>query len=96
MPMPEGNMNTAPATMPVPPATQPAAAVPTPKGMTHVLMKDEPYFTSDPGASATPAGTLKQGAKVLVLIPGTQYSKVITDTGIDAYTVTDGLQPLGK
>ena len=97
MPMPEANMKSSgPATMSVPPATQPSAAAPAMKGMTHVLAKDEPYFTSEPGAAATPSGTLKQGAKVLVLIPGTEYSKVVTDTGIDAYTVTDGLQPLGK
>ena len=93
MPAPEANMKSGgPATMPVPTA----AAAPAAKDMTHVLTKDEPYFGSDPGASSTPAGSLKEGTKVLVLVPGAQYSQVITDTGLNVYTVTDGLKPIGK
>jgi len=75
---------------------QPVTIAPPAKDMTHVLEKDEPYFTSEPGPSATPAGTLKAGSKVLVIIPGAPYSQVMTDTGVSAYTVTDGLKPLGK
>jgi hypothetical protein len=33
---------------------------------------------------------------VLVLIPGATYSQVVSDTGVQAYTETDGLKPLGK
>ena len=93
MPAPETNMKAAgPATMPVPSAAAPAA-----KDMTHVLTKDEPYFTAEPSsATATPAGTLKAGSKVLVIIPGAPYSQVVTDAGVSAYTMTDGLKPLGK
>lgn len=92
MPAPEANMkSTGPATMPVPSAMMPAE-----KDMTHVLAKDEPYFTSEPTAASLPAGTLKQGSKVLLLVPGAEYSKVLTDKGVNAYTATDGLQPLGK
>jgi hypothetical protein len=93
-----------PATMPA--ATMPAMVMPTPtvamvkppadKDLTHVLTKDEPYFSDMPSAGATPAGTLKEGSKVLVLIPGTDYSQVTTDKGVSAYTATDGLKPLGK
>ena len=84
-------------TMPASPATQPTAAMPAAKDMTHVLTKDEPYYTVDPAAgSATPAGTLKAGSKVLVIIPGAPYSQVVTDMGVSAYTMTEGLKPLGK
>ena len=78
-----------------PPTTMPAAA-PAAKDMTHVLEKEQPYFTSEPGPSATPAGMLAMGSKVLVIIPGAPYSQVMTDKGISAYTATDGLKPLGK
>jgi len=93
MPAPEANMKSGgPATMPVPSA----AAAPAAKDMTHVLTKDEPYFTNDPGVSSTPAGSLKEGTKVLMVVPGAQYSQVITDTGLHVYTITDGLKPIGK
>jgi len=98
MPVPETNMKSpGPATMPVAPANPPpVAAAPAAKDMTHVLAKDEPYFTTEPTASASPAGMLKEGAKVLVIVPGAQYSQVVTDKGISAYTPTDGLKPIGK
>ena len=102
MPAPMANMTTGgPTTMPVAPATPPVVpTTPTPaapaKVMTHELTKDQPYFTDMPTASSTPAGTLKAGAKVLLLIPGADYSQVETDMGITYYTPTDGLKPLGK
>lgn len=79
-------------TGPAPTMVTPPAA----KDLTHVLTMDEPYFASEPADGAVPSGTLKSGAKVLVLIPGAKYTQVVTDTGISAYTVTDGLKPLGK
>jgi hypothetical protein len=87
------------ATMPAAPALAPvvtALKAPAEKDLTHVLTKDEPYFADMPAAGATPAGTLKEGSKVLVLIPGADYSQVTTDKGVSAYTATDGLKPLGK
>jgi hypothetical protein len=98
MPMPETNMRSpGPTTMSVAPAApQPMAAAPAAKDMTHSVEKDQPYFTTEPTASATPAGTLMAGAKVLVIIPGAPYSQVLTEKGINAYTATDGLKPLGK
>jgi hypothetical protein len=96
MPMPETNMKTpGPTTMAVPEVTPPPGA-PAAKDLTHSITKDQPYYSSMPAAGATPAGTLKAGSKVLVLIPGADYSQVITDMGVTAYTSTDGLKPLGK
>lgn len=89
----------APAPTPTPPAKGPAAAMVTPpaaKDLTHVLTKDEPYYASEPTPGMPMSGTLKAGSKVLLLIPGTTYSQVISDTGISAYMETDGLKPLGK
>jgi len=86
-----------PTTMSVPAAVpQPAAAAPAAKDMTHTLAKAQPYFTSEPTASTPAAGELKEGAKVLVIIPGATYSQVVTEKGISAYTPTDGLKPIGK
>ena len=82
-----------------PPMAAPAAPTVTPpaaKDLTHVLTKDEPFFASEPAAGAPPAGTLKAGSKVLMVIPGAMYSQVITDTGMSAYTLTDGLKPWGS
>ena len=102
MPTPMGNMSMpGPTTMPVPSANQttvvlPSAPAPAEKDLTHVLTKDEPFFINEPAAAATPAATLKEGSKVLVVIPGAQYSQVITDKGLTGYTMTEGLKPLGK
>jgi hypothetical protein len=98
MPAPETNMKMpGSTTMPVAAANPPpVAAAPAAKDMTHVLEKDQPYFTTEPGPSATPAGTLAMGSKVLVMAPGAPYSQVVTDKGLSAYTATDGLKPLGK
>ncbi|HWE00931.1 MAG TPA: hypothetical protein VG326_00875 [Tepidisphaeraceae bacterium] len=98
---PTNGMPAGPTTMAVPPANQtevalPAAKPPAAKDLTHVLTKDEPYYLNEPGANPTAVGTLKAGSKVLVLIPGSPYSQVLTDTGISAYIMTDGLKPLGK
>jgi hypothetical protein len=100
MPMPETNMKTpGPTTMAVPSAAaaaQPPAAAPAAKDMTHSITKDQPYFTAMPGAGVAPAGMLKAGSKVLVIVPDASFSQVVTDMGISAYTSTDGLKPLGK
>jgi len=100
MPMPDTNMKSpGPTTMAVPSAAaaaQPTAAAPAAKDMTHSITKDQPYFTAMPGPGVAPAGTLKAGSKVLVIVPQVPYSQAITDTGISVYTATDGLQPLGK
>ena len=89
------------AVTPTPAAVGPAARVvkaPGPKDLTHVLTMDQPYFAGEPAPGAPPSGTLKSGSKVLVVIPGPLggYSQVISDTGIEAFTMTDGLKPLGK
>lgn len=69
---------------------------PDPASMTHLLTKDEPYYESMPGADAKSPGMLSKGSKVLVLVPGSTYSKVLTDQGTEVYTVTDGLDPISK
>lgn len=80
-----------------PPATTaPAAVAVKATDLTHTLSKDEPFFTSMPGPGDKPAGMLKAGSKALLLVPMTQYSKVMTDTGATVYTATEGLEPIGK
>lgn len=103
MSVPETNMQSAgPTTMPVPSANQtevalPSTTPPAAKDLTHVLTKDEPLFINEPDSSSSkPVTTLKEGTKMLVVIPGATYSQVITDRGITGYTMTDGLKPLGK
>lgn len=77
------------------PATPPVVAL-ADKDTTHVLTQDEPYYDGSPGASTTPSGTLKSGSKVLLMVPGSPYSEVETQTGKTVYTVTAGLKPVGK
>lgn len=102
MPAPVANMGAGgPTTLPVAPAlptvvpATPAVVAPA-KVMTHELTKDQPYFPEMPAAGAAPAGTLRAGAKVLLLVPMADYSQVETDMGISYWTPTDGLKPLGK
>jgi hypothetical protein len=77
--------------MPTPPATleKPAAS-----SMTHMLTKDEPYYSSMPGTDAKSLGMVKSGTKCLVMIPGDTYSKVLTEDGATVYIGTDGLEPI--
>jgi hypothetical protein len=87
------------APMTMTPAAEPSLTMgkpPAAKDLTHELTKDQPLFASEPAAGAKPDGMAKAGSKVLVLIPGADYSQVVTDTGISAYTATDGLKPVGK
>jgi hypothetical protein len=90
-PMTPTAMTPAQPEVPMPATTPPAA-----KDLTHVLAVDQPFYLSEPGAAPKPAGTLMAGSKVLVLIPGAMYSQVLTDKGISAFTLTAGLNPLGK
>lgn len=64
--------------------------------MTHSFTKDTPYFASKPVSGAAPAGTFKSGTKVIVLIPGAPYAKVLSADGVTAYASIDNLEPLGK
>jgi hypothetical protein len=85
----QGKLPEAPTAMAKPEAAKPDAA-----SMTHMLTKDEPYFDGPPGADPKSAGTLKSGTKVLLMVPGATYSKVLTSDGETVYTVTDGLDPI--
>ena len=90
-----------PATMPaMTPATAPAVAVmPTPPKITatHVLTKDEPYFSAVPAAaSAAPDGTLKSGTKVLMFSWTGLYAKVTAEDGTTGYVAIEGLDPISK
>lgn len=76
------------------PTTAPMADMPADKDMTHVLTAPEPYYVDAPNASSVPAGTLPAGTKVLMVVPGTPYCKVISDQGKSCYTLTSGLKPL--
>jgi hypothetical protein len=76
--------------MPMPaPAPKPAVA-----SLTHVMTKDEPYFESQPAADAKSLGTLSKGTKLLLLVPGVPYSKVLTEDGATVYVMTDGVDPI--
>ena len=97
----------APSTPMASPATKPAATVTTStpaaaattvpdKDMTHVLTKDEAYYTTSPAQARKPDGTLKAGTKVVLLMPRGSYSQVMTADGKRVYTSTAGLKPVGS
>jgi hypothetical protein len=58
---------------------------------THVLSKDQPYFKTMPAEGAKPAGMLKAGTKMLLLIPGSM-AQVETTSGQTVYTPIDGVE----
>jgi hypothetical protein len=79
--------------------TQPppvASTLPPLKDMTHSFTKDTPYFASKPAKGAAPDGTFKAGTKVIVLIPGAPYCKVLSQDGVTAYASIDDLEPLSN
>ena len=86
------------------PATQPAMATTTAapamtvpeKDMTHVLTKDEAYYSTSPAQARNPDGTLKAGTKVLLLMPRGSYAQVMTADGKRVYTGMASLKPLGS
>src|SRR5687768_14403449 len=93
------------ATTMTPPArtTKPAATTSTPavaapaladKDMTHVLAKDESYYAGMSAAGKAPAGKLKAGTKVIVVMPRGSYSQVMTADGKSVYTSTAALKPV--
>ena len=81
-------------------AASAAPAVATPaladKDMTHVLAKDEAYFSSAPMSGRKPDGTLKAGTRVVVMMPRGSYSQVMTADGKRVYTTTAALKPVGS
>ena len=85
---------------PVTTASKSTPAIATPaladKDMTHVLAKDEAYFSTMPVAGRSPDGTLKAGTKVVVMMPRGAYSQVITADGRRVYTTTAALKPVGS
>lgn len=85
-----------PTTMPAMATTKPVVAAPAvPDKMTHKVAVEQPYFTKMPMAGAKPAGTLKAGTKVMMVIPGAN-SQVETADGMLVYTPRDGLELLVK
>lgn len=62
--------------------------------LTHMMTKDEPFYDSQPAADAKSLGTLSKGTKLLLLVPGMPYSKVLTEDGATLYVMTDGLDPI--
>jgi hypothetical protein len=76
------------------PTTMISLPTPPPAVMTHQLVKDEPSFDAQPLADSKPAGTLKSGTKVLLLIPGSPYTKVLTEDGATTFVLTDGIEPI--
>ena len=64
--------------------------------LTHTVAEGAPYYVSMPMGEATPAGTFTSGAKVLVMTPGTKYSKVVTEGGEVLYAATKDLEAMGK
>lgn len=101
---PTGTM-TSPATQPLSAATTSTPTTSTPtasatavpdKDMTHVLTKEEAYYTTSPAQARKPDGTLKAGTKVVVLMPRGSYSQVMTADGKRIYTSTAALKPVGS
>ena len=88
----------APTTKPTATASTPAVATPAlaDKDMTHVLAKDESYYAGMPAAGKAPAGKLKAGTKVIVVMPRGSYSQVMTADGKSVYTSTAALKPVGS
>ena len=88
----------APTTKPTATASTPAVAAPAlaDKDMTHVLAKDESYYAGMPAAGKAPAGKLKAGTKVIVVMPRGSYSQVMTADGKSVYTSTAALKPVGS
>ena len=88
----------APTAKPTATASTPAVAAPAlaDKDMTHVLAKDESYYTGMPAAGKAPAGKLKAGTKVIVVMPRGSYSQVMTADGKSVYTSTAALKPVGS
>lgn len=86
------------------PTAKPSAAVTeavgdpavTEKDMTHVLSTDAGYFNTMPTAGARPAGALKSGTKVVVMMPRGPYSQVLTGDGKRVYVATAAIKPLGS
>ena len=98
---------TAPSTPTASPTTKPttsvrtstpaAAATTVPdKDMTHVLTKDEAFYTTSPAQARKPDGMLKAGTKVVLLMPRGSYSQVMTTDGKRVYTSTAALKPVGN
>jgi hypothetical protein len=77
------------------PTTEPTAA-PAMAGATHVLTQDEPYYVDVPNGGSVPAGVLKAGTPVLMMVPGTTYCKVLSNQGKGCYTLTAGLKPISN
>jgi hypothetical protein len=88
------------AMAPVKATSTPAPAVAAPalgdKDMTHVVAKDEAYFSTMPMAGKKPDGMLKAGTKVVVMMPRGAYSQVMTADGKRVYTPTAALKPVGS
>ena len=87
----------APTTPPADSASAPVAAPAlTDKDMTHVVAKEEAYYTTMPAAGKPASGKLKAGTKVVVLMPRGGYSQVMTADGKRVYTSTAALKPVGS
>ena len=92
----------APTTKPASPAmttstpAEPAATAVPDKDMTHVLTKDEAFYTASPAQAKKPDGTLKSGTKVVLLMPRGSYAQVMTADGKRVYTSTAALKPVGS
>jgi len=71
-----------------------AAPKPPTASLTHMMTKDEPYFDSQPGTDAKSLGSLSKGTKLLLLVPGMPYSKVLTEDGATVYVMTEGIDPI--
>ena len=86
---------TATATTTSTPTAAAAATVPE-KDMTHILTKDEAFYSASPAQAKKPDGTLKAGTKVVLLMPRGSYAQVMTADGKRVYTSTAALKPVGS
>lgn len=65
--------------------------------MTHEVMSEQGYYMSMPAsATAKPDGMMPSGSKVLVMVPGSTYSKVMMSNGKVGYMMTKYLEPVKR
>ncbi len=65
-----------------------------PDHFSHELIRDESYYLDGPQQMRPPDGEFKAGTKVTLTENAGSYSRVVSEDGIEAYVVTDALEPI--
>jgi hypothetical protein len=62
--------------------------------MTHVVVRETPYYLTGPQQGRPPDGSFLRGTKVKMLQDGPAYSQVESEDGITAWVKTSDLEEL--